>query len=146
MTTADFESRGYNYREERFTKRSYPFDKSQGEKRAAFATTPGILKDTGGAVELTDDNQLVVQLFNKDHDTGFFVDDVIAFGKRMLASLPKDAHREAAIRHLETALCMLDERAVAMHGYKDSPMELATPPPPEMMMDLSEFKNLHGLC
>jgi len=145
MATPDYRSYTYNYRAQRFARTSYPFDSERGKQWAAFATTPGILSDTGEQVELTADNKLVVQLFDKDHDRGFYVDDVIMLGKRMLASAQQDDYRKAALRHLEAALFMLDKRVMEKgHAYGESPEEAATPPPASMMMDIGEFNELHG--
>lgn len=146
MSVPDFRSRTYNYREERFVPRTYPFDQEQGDRWAAFATTPGILPDTGGQAKLTTDNKLVVQLFDCDHENGFYVDDVIMLAKRMLASLRKDEYRQAAGRHLEHALVLLDDRVMQSHAYKDSPEEAATPPAAEMRMSSTEFTELHAKC
>lgn len=147
MATPDFESRTHNYRAERFAPKSYPFDQTRGEQWAAFATTPGVLSDTGGQVELTVDNKLIIQMFDKGHDTGFFVDDVIMIAKRILASLPQDDRRKAAMRHLETALYMLDERVMKNgHAYEDSPEEAVTPPPLSMKMSPTELVELHAKC
>ena len=143
-TSPDFQSYTYNYRAERFAPKLYLFDKERGNQWAAFATTPGILDDTGNQVKLSNDNELVIQMFDKQHDKGFFVDDVIMLAKRMLASLPADDYRKAAGRHLEAALYTLDERVMKRgHAYNDSPKEAVTPPPLTMKMGIMEFSDLH---
>ena len=121
-----FESKKYNYRKQRFSDTKYDFDKDQGKKYAAFATTPGILKETNKSVELTKDNVLKIQLFDLQHNTGFFIDDVIALCKRMLLSSTQDEYREKAIVCLNQAISLLDSRAVAKHGFVDSPIEFNT--------------------
>lgn len=136
----DFESHGYNYRQQKFSQIKYDYDPNQGKKYAALATKPGVLPETNGAVELTEDNKLIVQLFDAQHDTGFFVDSFGSFYGRWIRSLNKDEWKSAADVCNTVGLVLLDNRAAQIHGYAASPLERDTPPnKQELMPTLEEW-------
>lgn len=140
------ESKTYNYREERFKETNLPFDQKQAHNNAAIATSPGIIKSTNDCVKLTTDNQLCVQLYDNQHTTGFYIDDLIALCKKFLQNMPQDEYRHYASRCLATALYLLDRRSVMKHGYFESPKEVKTPPSQEFVINIHELDQINKLC
>jgi hypothetical protein len=131
----DFRSKSdYLPRVERFNSTPYPFDPNAGSAWASLATAPGVLSHTGGQASLTPEYELRIALFNKNNDKGLYVDDVIALSARWLRSLRQDPEREAAAELLSCALLLLDSRSVKAHGYEDSPLEAANPPPKDRIV------------
>lgn len=130
----DFCSHKYNYRKEKFQPRFYPYNKIKGEQWAAFAISPGTLDNTNRQVELTGDNKLVIQLFDKYHEEGFHVDSVGALYGSWLRSLKPNQYREDAIKCNTVGLIALDNSAQKTHGYADSPEEMACPPDKKFLM------------
>jgi hypothetical protein len=140
----DYNSYTYNYREGRFANVSYPFNPEQGSIWSAFPTDVGVLSETNDQVVLTADNKLVIQLFDKHHDTGFHVDSVGALYGRILNSLRQDQYRKDAIVCNTVGLIAQDNRAVKVtDNYSDSLSEQATPPNKDLLMpSLYEWINI----
>lgn len=144
MTKPDYNSYTYNYREERFKETSYPFNKDKGANWSAFPTDSGTLPETNNQVSLTEDNKLVVQLFDKDHDCGFHVDSLGSLYGRMLRSLRMDQYRKDALMCNVVGLIAQDNRAVKFtNNFSDSPSEQTCPPNKDNLMpSLDEWINI----
>lgn len=111
-----------NLRESRFATDKLPFDESK--LGWSLATKTGRI---GDYAELKEDGQVALQLHTKERN-GAWVDDSIALSLKWLRSLPPDPYYARAIKALEVALFVLDDRAVNRHGYSGSQDERLTPP------------------
>lgn len=140
----DYNSYTYNYRQQRFNDISYEFNKEKGNNWSSFPVDSGILAETNGQVVLTEDNKLVVQLFDKDHDCGFHTDTLGSFYSRMLKSLKIDQYRKDAINCNTVGLIAQDNRAIKItNNYSDSPSEQLCPPDKDILMPtLEEWINI----
>jgi hypothetical protein len=120
-TTPDF--RGWNHRRERFSTRTFMF--VAGYK---FAGTNSVSLSSDGTI-------LTVQMFNKNHNDGFFVDDYLMLLVAMLRGLvDKDLeiikfNTQNALNALMVTLFILDNGVMETgHKYADSPAERSCPP------------------
>lgn len=131
-----------NLRKARFATDTLPYDESkQGWSLATHAGS------VAPYTELKDNGHLVMKLHTGSNlNSGAWVDDSIAFSLKWLRSLPADDYRNGAIRCLEVALFLLDDRAVERHGYSDAEDERATPPDRQRVpTDKEWLKVLNGL-
>lgn len=129
-----------NLRASRFATDTLPYD---GSKEGwSLATKAG---PVGPYSELKEDGQLTMQL-QTSSTSGVWVDDSIGTSLKWLRSLPPDEYRTGAIRCLEVALFLLDDRAVERHGYSNSEEERSTPPDRSRLpTDKEWLKILNGL-
>lgn len=140
------ESKTYNYRKGRFETLNIPFDEKQVHVNAALAIEPGVIKSTNNSAKITDENQLCVQLYDDQHTTGFFIDDLISLCNKFLQNMPQDEYRHYASRCMQTALFLLDRRSVVKHGYFESPKEVETPPSSKFVITMDDFNQINKLC
>jgi hypothetical protein len=124
----------FNNRQERFDKDPYWVIEEKINKWSSLPTMSGTLLHTNDQATLTNSNQLVIQLYDKDHANGFFVDDTMALCNRWIATLRGNQFRQDAIACTTVALVALDNSAVKHHGYSDSPLEKSTPPKKDQLM------------
>jgi hypothetical protein len=110
------EQKEFNFRKSRFNTTPFSIDKERAVNWNAIPTTVGYLPETNNHVEITQDNKLIIQLHDKEH-RGYYIDDILGLGNRILNTLAFDPYRADAMVCIETALISLDNRAVQKHGY-----------------------------
>lgn len=144
MSSPDFNSYVFNYREQRFLNKKYDIDIDMANNYSSFPIKIGKLSDTNDAVELSNDNKLIIQLFDERHDKGFFVDDFGSLYNRWLRTLREDQYRKDAITCNQVGLLLLDKRAIKnTNNFENSPLERDSPPDKNVILpSLEEWINI----
>lgn len=131
------EQKTFNFRESRFNTTPFPIDKERAANWNAFPTVVGHLPETNNHVETTQDNKLIIQLHDKEH-RGYYIDDVLGLGNRILNTLAPDQYRTDAMECVKTALISLDNRAFQKHGYSGDQIEREYNPKTEIKIPTLE--------